>query len=109
MGVYRCPRCGNRWVEYDVWEGPHTGICTVCGWHPGHQKEITEKKVEEHLKGHLEEFIRALERLLRKEPWEWEDGMPELEDIFEKIILAWHRYMEDEIQMADEILAEIRW
>ena len=73
-------------------------------WHPEHQKAV-----EESLKGHLEEFIRALERLLRKEPWEWEDDMPELEDIFEKITLAWHRYMEDEIQMADEILAEIQW
>ena len=35
MAVYRCPRCGNRSVEYDVWDGRHTGVCVVCGWHPG--------------------------------------------------------------------------
>ena len=73
------------------------------------QDGYNEKQVEVILKGCLDEFIRALERLLYKEPWEWEDDMLELEDTFEKITLAWHRYMEDKLKEAYEILEEIQW
>jgi len=68
------------------------------------------RKLEESLKGHLEEIASSIAYQASKPALEIEvQWLEELRERFEKVILALHRYKEGEETEAKEILKEIIW